>query len=106
MKDDSLARGPAFRKKVLILGIACFFLVLVVTSIFGKKGVMDIHRTRQQLAGLEAEVKRLDHEKARLEAEIRELETDPKAVEKEARGSLWLIKPGEKVVVVPKDQKK
>ena len=105
MKDDPLHRNPAFRKKILILGVACLFLVLVVTSIFGKKGVMDIHRTRLQLAGLEAEVKRLDREKIRLEAEIRELETNPKAVEKEARGSLWLIKPGEKVIVVPKDRK-
>ncbi len=106
MKDDPLLRNPVFRKKVFILGIACLFLVLVVTSIFGKKGVMDIHRTRQQLAGLEAEVKRLGREKARLEAEIRELETNPRAVEKEARDRLWLIKPGEKVIVVPKDAKK
>ncbi|MGZ7066471.1 MAG: hypothetical protein ACXVI6_08950 [Candidatus Aminicenantales bacterium] len=37
---------------------------------------------------------------------MHELETNPRAVEKAARERLWLIKPGEKVVVVPKPPKK
>lgn len=106
MNGESRPTNPAFRKKVFILGIACLFLVMVVTSVFGKKGVMDIHRARLKLADLDGEVLRLAREKSRLEAEIRELERNPKAVEKEARDKLWLIKPGEKVIVVPKDQKK
>jgi cell division protein FtsB len=79
---------------------------MAVTSIFGKKGVMDIHRARQRLAGLEAETQRLEQEKTKLESEILALKTNPRAVEKEARDKLWLIKPGEKVLVVPKEPKK
>lgn len=97
---------PAFRKRIFILGIACLFLIMVVTSVFGKKGVMDIHRARQKLAELQAETLKLQQRKARLEAEIHELKTNPRAVEKEARERLWLIKPGEKVIVVPKAPKK
>jgi cell division protein FtsB len=104
--EDSPRKGPRFRRKIFLLGMACLFLVMVVTSVFGKKGVMDIHRARLRLADLELEALKLRQDKARLEAEIRELETNPRAVEKKARGELWLIKPGEKVVVVPKDPKK
>jgi cell division protein FtsB len=106
LREESLRASPAFRKKVFILGIACLFLVMVVTSVFGKIGVMDIHRARLKLADLDLEVQQLKQEKSRLEAEIRDLEKNPKAVEKEARGELWLIKPGEKVIVIPKDPKK
>ena len=77
---------PGFRKRIFILGIACLFLIMVVTSVFGKKGVMDIHRARQKLAELQAESLKLKQEKARLEAEIHELETNPRAVERR-RGS-------------------
>jgi cell division protein FtsB len=103
---DSPRTGPRFRRKIFLLGMACLFLVMVVTSVFGKKGVMDIHRARVRLAELELEARKLSQDKARLEAEIRELERNPRAVETKARGELWLIKPGEKVVVVPKAQKK
>jgi cell division protein FtsB len=106
VKNGRPRTGPAFRRKLFIVGLVCLFLVMAVTSIFGKKGVMDIHRARQKLAALEAETRRLEQEKTRLQSEIRALETNPRAVEKEARDKLWLIKPGEKVLVVPKDPKK
>jgi cell division protein FtsB len=106
VKNGSSRTGPAFRKKIFILGLVCLFLVMVVTSVFGKKGVMDILHARQKLTKLDAEMRGLEQDKARLESEIRALETNPRAVEKEARDKLWLIKPGEKVLVVPKVPKK
>ena len=106
MTENPLRSGALFRRKLLLLSLACLLLIMVVTSVFGKKGVMDIHRARQKLAELESEAQKLRQDKARLEAEIRELEKNPRAVEKEARGELGLIKPGEKVVVVPKARKK
>ncbi len=78
---------------------------MVVTSFFGKKGVMDISRARRMTRDLDLELKALKVEKDRLDGEIKELETDPRAVEKIAREKLWLIKPGEKVIVIP-DRKK
>ncbi|MCX6569420.1 MAG: septum formation initiator family protein [Candidatus Aminicenantes bacterium] len=89
------------KKKIFILGIACFFLILIVTSLFGKKGVMDLRRARQNLAALDIRVRTLEAEKTRLEAEIGRLEKDPRAVERPAREKLGLIEPGEKVVVIP-----
>jgi cell division protein FtsB len=98
--------GPSFRKKIFALGIACLFLVLVVTALFGKKGVVDLRRAQRHLAGLETQVRTLEREKAALEAEIGLLEKDPRAVEKAAREKLGLAAPGEKVVVLPRDKKK
>ena len=80
-------------------GVGFFILVMLVTSFFGKKGYMDIYRTRKSCGALEAEFQRLEEQKKKLELEIRELETNPKAVEKEAREKLWLMKPDEKVIV-------
>lgn len=106
MKKESQRSGVALRKKILLLGTACLFLIMVVTAVFGKKGVMDIHQLRVELAGLESEVQKLKQDKAALESEIRLLKKDPMAVEKAARKELGLIKPGEKVIVIPKAPKK
>jgi cell division protein FtsB len=94
------------KKKIFILGVACLFLIMIVTSLFGKKGVMDLRRARRTLAALEIRVKVLEVEKAKLEAEIDRLEKDPRAVEKPAREKLGLVEPGEKVVVIPGPPKK
>jgi cell division protein FtsB len=106
VRKDASKANPAIRKKIFLLGTALLFLIMVVTSVFGKKGVMDIHRLRVELAGLESQVQQLQRDRAELEAEIRRLEKDPMAVEKAARGDLGLIKPGEKVIIIPKAPKK
>ena len=106
MKEKVPPRNPAIRKKIFILGVACLFLIMIVTSLFGKKGVMDLRRARRNLAALETRVKALEAEKAQLEAEIERLEKDPRAVEKPAREKLGLVGPGEKVVVIPSPPKK
>ena len=105
MSGTRLKSGGSFRKKILVLGIGCLLVSVIVTSFFGKKGVMDINRARKNIRDLQATLEALKGERARLEREIRELESDPRAVEREAREKLWLIEPGEKVVVLP-DKKK
>ncbi len=104
MKPAALKNPPAFRKKVFRLGIGCLFLVMIMTSVFGKKGIMQIHDDRLLLKDLDAKVVDLQKRKLRLEAEIRQLKSNPRAVEKMARGDLGLIKPGEKVIMLPKAQ--
>ena len=101
MKGTGFPASPAFRKKIFILGIASLFLIIIVTSLFGKKGVLDLRRARRNLAAFETRVLVLEAEKVRLEAEIDRLEKDPRAVEKPAREKLGLVEPGEKVVVIP-----
>jgi cell division protein FtsB len=78
------------------------FVVLLITTVFGKKGLIEIYKSRQTYAGLQKEIQRLKEEKSRLEREIAALEADPRSVEREARDRLWLVKPDEKIVVKKK----
>lgn len=89
------------KRKIFVLGVACLLLIMIVTAVFGKKGVMDLGRSRRELAARMQKIKDLEAERDRLAAEIRLLESDPRAVEKEAREKLGLAAPGEKVVVDP-----
>jgi cell division protein FtsB len=89
------------KKKILLIGFACVLLIMIVTALFGKKGFMDLRRARRILAERSERIQALEAEKTRLEAEILRLEQDPRAIEKQAREKLGLVKPGEKVVVVP-----
>ncbi len=89
------------KKKIVIIAAACFLLILIVTALFGKKGVMELRQARRTLAARSEQIRALEAERDRLEAEIRRLETDPRAVEKAAREKLGLAAPGEKVVVDP-----
>lgn len=89
------------KKKILLIGFACLLIIMIVTALFGKKGVMDLRRARRVLAERTERIRALETEKARLEAEIERLDRDPRAVEKQAREKLGLIAPGEKVVVAP-----
>ena len=89
------------KKKIFILGLACLLLIMIVTALFGKKGVMALRRSRRELAARTERIQALEAERARLEAEIKRLEEDPRAVEKPAREKLGLAAPGEKIVVDP-----
>lgn len=89
------------KKKIIVLAVACVLLILIVTALFGKKGVMDLRRSRRTLAAYTERIRELEAQRDRLEAEIRRLENDPRAVEKAAREKLGLAAPGEKVVVDP-----
>jgi len=84
-----------------ILGAAAVFLlvVLLITSVFGKKGLMEIQRTRKSTEVRLQEFAALEQRKAELQKEIAELQRDPRAVEKEAREKLWLMKKNEVVIV-------
>ena len=89
------------KKKIFVLGVACVLLIMIVTALFGKKGVMDLRRARRTLETRAETIRALEAERDRLEAEIRRLDSDPRAVEKAAREKLGLAAPGEKVVVEP-----
>jgi cell division protein FtsB len=88
-------------RAALILG-AFVLVVLLITTFFGKKGIIEIYKTRRNYTALQEEIQRLKEEKSRLEREIAALEAGPQSVEKEARDKLWLVKPDEKVVVKKK----
>jgi len=103
MKDDPRNNVLSMRRKILMIGVGFFLLVILVTSFFGKKGYLDIARTRKACRTLDAEYRTLEERKQTLEKEIRALETDPRAVEKEVREKLWLMRPDEKVIVTKRN---
>lgn len=90
------------RTKAAAVFAAFVLVVLLITTVFGKKGVIEIIRTRRNHAALGKTIDLLKDEKGRLEKRISELETNPKAVEREARDDLWLAKPDEKIVIKKK----
>lgn len=102
MKEEPRPAGASFRRKLFTIVLGFILLVILTTSFFGKKGVMDLRRARRELAELKIEAERLRGDRERLRKEIAELERDPKAVELEARDKLGLVRPDEKVVVTKK----
>ncbi len=103
MREKKEKISLAFQKRIIITALVFFFLVLLLASFFGKKGLIEIYRAQKDQKALLQGVERLEKKKNKLEREIEELQTNPKALEKKAREKLWLQKPGEIVIV---DKKK
>jgi cell division protein FtsB len=98
-------RDPSLRRKLILAAVGFFFLVLLISSLFGKKGLIEIYRARKTYESLVQEINRLEAQKSRLQREIEELERNPQAVEKEARDKLGLMKPDEKVIIKKNKEK-
>ncbi len=96
----------SLRRRLILAGVGLFFLALLISSVFGKKGLLEIHRAKKNYKSLLQEVERLEQKKNRLCREIEELEKNPLAVDREAREKLWLLKPEEKVIVPKKEKEK
>jgi cell division protein FtsB len=88
------------RRKALMLFAALTLVALVVGSIFGDKGLIDVWEQRRRTQDLEHEVDALRAENARLSEEIRALRTDARAIERLAREQLGLARPDETVFLV------
>jgi cell division protein FtsB len=96
----------SLRRKLALAAVAFFFLVILISSLFGKKGLIEIYRAKSNYEALLQEIRSLEARKSQLQKEIEALQNDPRAVEKEAREKLWLIKPDEKVIVKKKEEKR
>jgi cell division protein FtsB len=102
MAKDDRRRGVSLRRKIVLVAVSLFFLVLLISSLFGKKGLIEIYRAQKSYESLRLEIKELESQKARLQREIDDLKRDPQAVEKKAREELGLMKPEEKVIIKKK----
>lgn len=92
----------SLRKKLFIAALGLFFLVLIIVSLFGKKGLLETYQSQKKHKALLQEIGRLEKEKTKLERDIEELDKNPQAIEEKAREKLWLMKPGEIVLVKEK----
>jgi cell division protein FtsB len=89
----------SFKKKIITGGIVFLLFVLTVTSFFGKRGLIEIYRTRRKQEALLRKINELEEKKVKLERDIEELQKNPKAIEKKAREKLGLVKEGEIVII-------
>lgn len=81
----------------LIVFVGC---VLVIDSLVGDKGVLQMLKKRQEAQALDRAVTAARAENARLSREVDRLKNDPEALEEIARRDLGLIKPGEKLFII------
>jgi cell division protein FtsB len=95
--------ASSFKKKIVIGGVGFLLFVLTVASFFGKRGLIEIYRTKRRQDVLLQKIDKLEAKKGKLERDIEELHNNPKAVEKKAREKLGLVKEGEIVII---DKKK
>ncbi len=94
------------RRKLILAAVGFFFLVLLISSFFGRNGLIEIYRARKNYAELVEKIKQLEARKSQLLKEIEDLEKNPQTVEKEARDKLGLMKPDEKVIIKKDEEKR
>ena len=91
------SRWPRLGLALVVLAL----LALVVHTVFGEHGYLELRRQRQTLEEMEKEIQRLEEENRRLAEEIEALKKDPRAIERAAREQLKMARPGEKIITLP-----
>ena len=76
---------------------------LILLSIAGDRGLVELSRRRIIVSQLEREIEQLRVENARLSREVEALRSDWSYLEKLAREELGMIKPGEVLLLLPSD---
>ena len=101
--EEAPDSAGAVARKALLLLCGLGLVALVVGSLFGNRGMLQLLEQQQRARRLEAEIDSLRGENARLAGEINALRTEPRAIERLAREQLGLARPGETVFLVPED---
>jgi cell division protein FtsB len=91
---------PGLRKKAGVLGTVIVLLALVVGSIFGDRGLINLFQKREQVLTLRREIAALKADNAHLVREIAALKQSPRAIERLAREELGLARPDETVFLI------
>jgi cell division protein FtsB len=99
-RDDRGRADVGLRRKAATLASILAFVALVVGSLFGDGGILQVLAQRERSAALQRQIEELRLENGRLAAEISALRRDPRAVERIAREELGLARPGETVFVI------
>ena len=88
------------RRKAATLASVLVVIALVVGSLFGDRGMLNLVAQRERAQSLERQIQELRAENARLASAIRALKTDPRSVERLAREQLGLARRGETVFLI------
>ncbi len=105
-----LSKGFDFRallRKMLrnkkATAVALFGIMVASFIVFGNHGILQRIHLSQQKAELERKIREADAETRALQAQSKALESDKKAVEKVARERYGMVRQGEKVYKVEKE---
>jgi cell division protein FtsB len=95
---------PSLRRKAWAVASLLALVALVVGSLFGDRGMLQLFAHRKRAEALQGEIQDLRAENLRLGAEIQSLRSDPRAIERLAREELGLARRGETVFILREDQ--
>jgi cell division protein FtsB len=101
-EDDGSWHEGAPRPFLLFLLI--FGVGIVTISLLGDQGLLAYHGLRKEESALRAEIERLERQEGDLASRIQALHGDPQYIEMLARQRLGLVKPGETVLQLPRQQ--
>jgi len=99
-REERRREQRGLRRKAALLASVIAIIALVVGSLFGDRGILQVMAQRQRALELAREIEDIRAENVRLAAEIRALRTDPRAIERIAREQLGLARPGETVFLI------
>lgn len=100
VRDERGRSEVGLRKKAAILASIIVVVGLLVGSLFGDRGLLQLVSQRERADALAREIEQLKADNSRLAADIGALRRDPAAIEKIAREELGLVRPGETVFVI------
>ncbi len=89
-------------QKTLALGLI-LFVAMALAAIFSEKGFMNVYDFTEELDYLKQRNTALAEENKSLRKEVEGLKSDPYAVEMLARDKLNLVKPGERVYQIVRE---
>ena len=99
-REERRTEQRGLRRKAALLASVLAIIALVVGSLFGDRGILQLMAQRQRSLELAREIEDIRAENLRLAAEIHALRTDPHAIERIAREQLGLARPGETVFLI------
>jgi cell division protein FtsB len=99
-REERRTEQRGLRRKAALLASVIAIIALVVGSLFGDRGILQVIAQRQRAQELALEIEEIRAENARLATEIHALRTDPRAIERIAREQLGLARPGETVFLI------
>jgi cell division protein FtsB len=99
-REDRRRNEAGLRKKAVTLFGVILLIALLVGSLFGDRGLLQLASQRERAEVMAREIQEMRDENQRLAREIDALRADPRAIERLAREELGLARPGEKVFVI------
>jgi cell division protein FtsB len=104
MREDRGRTDSGLRRKAVTLASIILVVALVVGSLFGDRGFLQLFRQQQRAEALAREIEDLRMDNRRLAFEITALRSEPRAIERLAREELGLTRPGETVFLIREEQ--